>query len=93
MRAARVAIVVTGVLCLALALGRLTEREVDRAGLCGSIVQGSSWDDGGASTRDCNRLRHDDEVVTAAFFTLALVSLGMTVGRVLHVRTKEARGP
>ena len=79
MRVFRVTIIVLGVVFFLLAFVRLNVREIDKTGLCGSIVQGSSWDDGGAITHDCNRLRRNDGVATAAFFVLAVASLGLGV--------------
>ncbi len=87
MRVVRVVIIVLGLLFFVLAIVRLNVREIDKTGLCGSIVQGSSHDDGGASTRDCNRLRHDDGVTTAAFFVVAIAALGLGVGHILYART------
>jgi hypothetical protein len=87
-RIVRVVIIAPGVLFFLLAIVRLNVREVDRTGLCGSIVQGSSWDDGGASTHDCNRRRHNDGVATAVFFVLAVASLGLGVGHILYTRTR-----
>lgn len=88
MRVVRVVIIALGVVFFLLAIVRLNVREIDKTGLCGSIVQGSSWDDGGASTHDCNRLRHNDGVATAAFFVVAVASLGLGVGHVLYTRTR-----
>jgi hypothetical protein len=85
-RVFRVVIIALGVLFLFLAFARLNVREVDKTGLCGSIVQGSSHDDGGSSTHDCNRLRHDDGIATTAFLIVALASLGVGVGHILYVR-------
>jgi hypothetical protein len=79
-----VLIIVLGVLFLLLAIGRLTVREIDKPGLCGSIVQGPSWDDGGASTHVCNQLRHDDGLEMAGFFILALASFGFGVGHLVY---------
>jgi hypothetical protein len=87
-RVFRVVIIVLGVAFFLLAVVRLNVREIDRTGLCGSIVHGSRWDDGGASTSDCNRLRHHDVVVTAAFFILAVASLGLAVGQVVYIRRR-----
>ena len=50
MRVVRVAIIALGVLFFLLAIVRLNVREIDKTGLCGSIVQGSSWDDGGGGS-------------------------------------------
>jgi hypothetical protein len=83
-RVFRIAIFALGLVFLVLAINRLNVREIDKPGLCGSLVQGSSHDDGGASTPDCNRLRHHDGVATAVFFVLAIASFGLVVGHVLH---------
>jgi hypothetical protein len=83
-----VVIIALGVLFFVLAIVRLNVREIDRTGLCGSIVQGSSHDDGGASTHDCNRLRHNDGVATVVFFILTVASFGLGVGHVLYSRTR-----
>jgi hypothetical protein len=83
----RVVIIALGVSAFFLAIGRLNVRETNRTGLCGSLVQGSRWDDGGASTHDCNRLRHKDGVATAALFILALASLGLGVGHIFYTRS------
>jgi hypothetical protein len=87
-RVFRILIFALGVVFLVLAMVRLNIREIDRTGLCGSIVQGSTYDDGGASTPDCNRRRHDDGVATAAFFVLAVASLGLGVGHILFTRAR-----
>ena len=89
MRVFRVVVIVLGVLFFVLGVVRLNVREINRAGLCGSIVQGSRWDDGGASTPDCNRLRHHDLVVTAAFFILAVAPIGLAIGHVLYTRNRD----
>jgi hypothetical protein len=87
-RVFRVVIIALGVVLLVLAFIRLNVREVDKTGLCGSIVQGSTYDDGGASTHDCNRLRHDDGVATAVLFVLGAASLGVGVGHIVYTRTR-----
>jgi hypothetical protein len=87
-RIVRVVIIVLGVSFFLLAVVRLNVREIDKTGLCGSIVQGSRWDDGGASTPDCNRLRHHDVVVTAALFILAAASLGLGIGQIVYTRSR-----
>ena len=63
MRVFRIVLIVLGVLLFVLAISRLNDRQIDRTGLCGSIVQGSTHDDGGSTTADCNRLRHDGPTV------------------------------
>jgi hypothetical protein len=87
MRVFRVVIILLGVVSLVFAAGRLNVREANRTGLCGSVAQGPSHDDGGASTHDCNRLRHDDGVASAALVILAVTSLGVGVGLILRRRT------
>jgi hypothetical protein len=82
----RIALVILGVVFLVLAISRLNVRQPDRTGLCGSIVQGSSYDDGGSSTPDCNRLRHGDAVATATFGILGVAALGFGVGHILYTR-------
>jgi hypothetical protein len=84
----RIVLIALGVLFLVLAIVRLNVREIDRTGLCGSIVQGSSHDDGGASTDDCNRFRHNDGIAAGAFLILAVTSLGVGVGHILYTRTR-----
>jgi hypothetical protein len=86
-RVFRVVIIALGVLFFVLAIVRLNIREIDKTGLCGSIVQGSSHDDGGASTHDCNRFRHNDGVATAAFFIVAVGLIGLGVGHILCTRS------
>jgi hypothetical protein len=88
-RVFRAVIIALGVLFLVLAMVRLNIREIDKTGLCGSIVQGSSYDDGGAITHDCNRLRHNDGVVTAGFFILTVGSFGLGVGHILYTRRRS----
>jgi hypothetical protein len=87
-----VVIIVLGFSFFVLGVVRLNVREINRTGLCGSIVQGSRWDDGGASTPDCNRLRHHDLVVTAALFILAVASIGLAIGHILYTRTRRRPG-
>ncbi len=84
----RIVLIVLGVLFFVLAFFRLNVREIDRTGLCGSIVQGSSHDDGGASTHDCNRLRQDDGVAAEAFVIIGVVTLGFGVGHALYTRNR-----
>jgi hypothetical protein len=91
MRVFRVVIILLGVASLALAVGRLNVREVDRTGLCGSVVQGPSHDDGGASPHDCGRLRHNDGVASAALFVLAAISVGTGVGLILYRQIGKSR--
>lgn len=88
MRVLRIVVVVLGMVFIALALLRLNVREINRTGLCGNIVQGSSFDDGGSSTRECNRLRHDDRVAAAMFGILgvAAVGVGVSAGRIVRAR-------
>ncbi len=88
MRVFRIVLITLGVLFLVLAIFRLNVREIDRTGLCGSIVQGSSHDDGGASTHDCNRLRHGDGAAAAAFVIVGVAALGFGVGHALYARNR-----
>jgi hypothetical protein len=87
-RVVRVVIIALGILFTVLAIARLNVREIDKTGLCGSLVQGSSHDDGGASTHDCNRLRYRDGIATAAFFILAVGSFGLAVGHIIYTRSR-----
>ena len=89
-RVFRIVLIVLGVVFFVLAILRLNVREIDRTGLCGSIVQGSSHDDGGASTHDCNRLRHDEGVAAAAFVIVivAVAALEFGVGHALYTRNR-----
>jgi hypothetical protein len=88
-RVFRIVLIALGVLLLVLAIARLNVREINRTGLCGSILQGSRYDDGGASTTDCDRLRHDDGDAAAAFLIIAIATLGVGVGHVLYTRTRS----
>lgn len=85
-RVFRIVLIVLGVLFLLLALYKLNVRQIDRTGLCGSIIQGSTYDDGGSSTPDCNHLRHHDEVDAVAFAIVGVVALGFGVGQSLYTR-------
>jgi hypothetical protein len=87
-RVVRAVIIVLGVVFFVLGVVRLNVREIDRTGLCGSIVQGSSWDDGGSNTHDCNRLRNNDRIATGAFFILAAASFGLGIGHMLYTRAR-----
>jgi hypothetical protein len=87
-RVFRIVLIVVGVLFFVLAIFRLNVREIDRTGLCGSIVQGSSHDDGGSSSHDCNRLRHDDGVTAAVFFIVGVAALGFGIGHTLSTRNR-----
>jgi hypothetical protein len=87
-RVFRVVLVVVAVVFIALAFFRLNVRQINRTGLCGSILQGPSFDDGGSSTPDCNHLRHDDTVAAVAFGILGVAALGVGVsfGHTLRAR-------
>lgn len=85
-RVLRIALIVFGVLLLGLAIARLNDRQIDRTGLCGSIVQGPRYDDGGSRTPDCDRLRHRDGVVAAALAILGLAAAGVAAGHTLYTR-------
>lgn len=87
-RTFRIVLIVLGVLLLFVTIFRLNDRQIDRTGLCGSIVQGSRFDDGGSSTPDCNRLRHRDEVAAAAFAVLGMAALGVAAGHTFYIRTR-----
>jgi hypothetical protein len=84
----RIVLIVLGVLFLVLAFFRLNIRQVDRTGLCGSIVQGSTHDDGGSSTSDCNHLRHRDGVTAVAFVIIGIAALGVGVGHAFYTRNR-----
>lgn len=88
MRVFRIVLVVLGVLLFVLAISRLNDRQVDRTGLCGSVVQGPRYDDGGSRTPDCNRLRHRDGVAAAVFAILGVVSLGVVAGHTFYARNR-----
>jgi hypothetical protein len=85
-RVFRIVLIVLGVLLFALAISKLNDRRIDKTGLCGSIVQGSRYDDGGSSTSECNRLRHRDGVAAAAFATLGIVAIGVVAGHFFYAR-------
>ena len=87
-RVLRIVLVVLGVLLFVLAISRLNDRQIDRTGLCGSVVQGSRYDDGGSSTPDCNRLRHRDGVAAVAFVTLGIVAIGVVAGHTFYARSR-----
>ena len=87
-RVLRIVLVVLGVLLFVLAISRLNDRQIDRTGLCGSVVQGSRYDDGGSSTPDCNRLRHRDGVAAVAFAALGIVAIGAVAGHAVHARNR-----
>jgi hypothetical protein len=85
-RTLRFVVVGVGVMFLMLAVFKLNDRRVDRPGLCGSVLQGARFDDGGSRTPDCNHLRHDDEVAAAAFVLLGAASFGLGAGLTIHAR-------
>jgi hypothetical protein len=84
----RSVIIALAVLFLVLAFFRLNVREIDRTGLCGSVVQGSTHDDSGSSTRDCNRLRHRDGVAAVALVIIGVAALGVGVGDAIYTRER-----
>ena len=88
MRVFRIALVVLGVLLFVLAISRLNDRQIDRTGLCGSVIQGPRYDDGGSSTPDCNRLRHRDGVAATAFATIGMVAIGVVAGHAVYARRR-----
>jgi hypothetical protein len=81
-------LIALGVLFLVLAFFRLNVRQIDRTGLCGSIVEGSTHDDGGSSTRDCNRLRHHNGEAAVAFVIIGVAALGLGVGHAIYTRNR-----
>ena len=87
-RVFRVVLIVLGTLFLGLAFFRLNIRQIDGTGLCGSIVQGSTHDDGGSRTSDCNRLRHHDGVAAVAFVIIGVAALGFGVGHTFYTRSR-----
>jgi hypothetical protein len=84
----RIVLTALGVLFFALAFFRINARQIDRTGLCGSIVQGSTHDDGGSNTSECNRLRHRDEVTAVAFVIIGVAALGLGVGHAFYTRNR-----
>jgi hypothetical protein len=84
----RIVLTALGVLFLALAFFRINARQIDRTGLCGSIVQGSTHDDGGFNTSECNRWRHRDEVTAAAFVIIGVAALGLGVSQAFYTRNR-----
>jgi hypothetical protein len=87
-RVLRIVLVGLGVLFFVLAAFRLNVRQIDRPGLCGRVVQGSRYDDGGSNTPACNRLRHDDRVAAASFAILGVGAFGLGVGLILYARNR-----
>jgi hypothetical protein len=87
-RVLRIALVGLGVLFFVLAIFRVNVREIDRPGLCGGVVQGSRYDDGGSNTPACNRLRHHDRVVAASFVILGVGAFGLGVGLIFYARNQ-----
>jgi hypothetical protein len=88
MRVVRIVLVGLGVLFFVLAIFRLNVRQIDRPGLCGSVVQGSRYDDGGSNTPACNRLRHDDRVAAGSFVIFGVGALGLGLGLILYARNR-----
>jgi hypothetical protein len=84
----RIALIALGVVFLALAFFKLNVRQIDRTGLCGSIVQGSTHDDGGSTTPECNRLRHRDGGAAVAFVIIGVAGLGLGVGHAFFTRNR-----
>ena len=79
-----------GVLFLLATVYKLNDRQIDGPGLCGSVLQGARFDDGGSRTPDCNDLRHRDEVRAAAFALLGAASFGVGVGLTVRARKPVA---
>jgi hypothetical protein len=87
-RVLQIVLVGFGVLFFVLSIFRLNVRQIDRTGLCGSVLQGSRYDDGGSNTPACNRLRHDDRVAAASFVILGVGAFGLGVGLILYARNR-----
>ena len=53
-------------------------------GGCGSVIQGSTYDDGGASPDECRKKRHHETVMALELFVIAVAAGGTGVGLAVH---------
>ena len=87
----RIALVVAAVLAIVAGLAELNVRETARStfvagglGGCGSVIQGSTYDDGGASPDECRKKRHHETVMALELFVIAVAAGGTGVGLAVH---------
>ena len=99
MRVFRIALVVAGVLALVAGLAKLNVRETARStdvaeglGGCGSVMQGSGYDDGGASPDECRKKRHHDTVLALELFVITLATVGAGGGLIVYNAKSRRRG-
>ena len=95
----RIALVVAAVLALVAGLAELNVRETARStyvagglGGCGSVIQGSTYDDGGASPDECRKKRHHDTLIALDLFVITVALVGAGVGRIVYTATSRRRG-
>jgi hypothetical protein len=87
----RIALVVAAVLTLVAGLAELNVRETARStyvagglGGCGSVIQGSTYDDGGASPGECRQKRHHETVIALGLFVITVAAGATSVGLMVH---------
>ena len=94
----RIALVVAAVLALVAGLAELNVRDTARStylagglGGCGSVIQGSTYDDGGASPDECRNKRHHDTLMALELFVITVVAGGAGVGLVIYKARSRRR--
>jgi flagellar basal body-associated protein FliL len=94
----RIALVVVAVLALVAGLAALNVRETARStyvagglGGCGSVIQGSTYDDGGASPDECRKKRHHSTVIALELFLVTVAAGGAGVGLVVYKARSRRR--
>jgi hypothetical protein len=99
MRVFRIALLAAGGLALVAGLAKLSARETARStyvagglGGCGSVIQGSRYDDGGASPDECRKKRHDDTVMALGLFAIAATTVGAGLGLIIYDARSRRRG-
>jgi hypothetical protein len=98
MRVFRIALVAAAVLALVAGLAELNVRETARSpsvagglGGCGSIIQGSTYDDGGASPDQCRKKRHHDTTIALELFVMTVAAGSAGVALMVYSRRSRRR--
>jgi hypothetical protein len=94
----RIALVVVAVLALVAGLAELNVRETAPStyvagglGGCGSVIQGSTFDDGGASPDECRKKRHHDTTIALELFVIAVAAGSTGIGLMIYKARSRRR--